>query len=582
VSPTRPSRRVGLALAAGALGVTAGLAGAATATASPPTAQGPKPVQIRLMSVNDFHGNLQPPAGSSGRVTLSDGTTTVNAGGAAYVATAVKQARSEVANSALVAAGDLIGASPLASALFHDEPTIDFFNYLGLTASAVGNHEFDEGFAELQRMQDGGCHPVDGCLYEPTFGGSDFPFLGSNVYDADTGDGVMQPYAVENFNGVKVGIIGATLKGVPDVVLPSAIEGLQFGDEAEAINRTSRMLARNNIHAQVVVMHQGDSITASGPGHGPNDCNDVSGEASTIAAEVAPEVDAIFTGHSHLGYNCLRPDPAGNLRPVTQGSSFGRLLTVLDLQVDRRTQDVIRSKTVAENRIVTRDVADAGAQAIVDKAVAESAPIANQQVGTITADIVRAGNATGESPLGDVIADGQLEATQENGAVVAMTNPGGIRTDLTYAGSLNGEGDGVVTYGEAFAVQPFSNIMQTITLTGAQLDAVLEQQWQLNTDGTEFLRTLQISSSLHYTMTPSNPKGDRVSGITINGTPVDPATGYRVSVNNFLASGGDGFSVFTQGTNLVGGPVDLDAFTAYLGAHSPVAPPALDRITLAP
>lgn len=552
-----------------------------TTQAATPGQNVPKPFDVRIMSVNDFHGNLQPPSGSSGRITLSDGTT-VNAGGAAYLATAVKTARSEVKNSLLVAAGDLIGASPLASALFHDEPTIDLFNYLGLRASAAGNHEFDEGFAELQRMQDGGCHPVDGCQFEPTFGGADFPYLGANVYRAGTDQPALQPFNIRVVNGVRVGIIGAPLEGVPDVVTPTAIEGLRFGDETEAINRTSALLSKVNVNFQIVVLHQGDNI-GSGPGHGPNDCAaDVTGPASEIAKKVTPAVDAIFTGHSHTGYNCMRPDPAGNLRPVTQGSSFGRLLTVADFKIDPRTKDAIRSATTVENRIVVRTVEpDAGAQAIVDRAVTESAPIANQRVGTITADITRAGapSGSGESALGDLIADAQLEATTGNGAVVAITNPGGIRTDLTYASSTAGEGDGVVTYGEAFAVQPFSNIMQTITLKGADLDAVLEQQYTgVNAAAP---RVLQISSSMRYTLTPSNAPGDKISGITINGVAVDPAAGYRVSVNNFLAAGGDGFSVFTNGTDLTGGPVDLDAFTAFLTAHSPISPPTLDRITVA-
>ena len=430
------SRRIGAVVGTIAVAMTMTVSGTAAAgSGDKPKPHTPPPFAIRVLSVNDFHGNLQPPAGSSGRITLSDGKTTVDAGGAAYLATAVKAARSEVKNSVLVAAGDLIGASPLASALFHDEPTIDFFNYLDLQASAVGNHEFDEGFAELKRMQTGGCHPVDGCQFEPTFSGADFPYLGSNVYYAKHDLPAMQPFTIRKVGAVNVAIIGATLKDLPDVVTPEAIAGLKFGDEVAAINRTSKLLSLVGIKVQIVVMHQGDNI-GSGPGHGPNDCAaDVTGPASQIAAKVSPAVDAIFTGHSHQGYNCVRPDPAGNPRPVTQGSSFGRLLTVADLSIDPKTHDVIRSATHVENRIVVRTVTpDAGAQAIVDKAVSESAPIANRQVGTITADITRtpAANGSGETALGDVIADAQLEATTGNGAVVAITNIGGIRTDLTY------------------------------------------------------------------------------------------------------------------------------------------------------
>src|SRR4051794_30996652 len=262
---SHPGRRIGAVVAIIALAMA--LSGAATAGGRHPKPHHvPEPIHVRVLSVNDFHGNLQPPAGSSGRITLSDGKTTVDAGGAAYLATAVKTARSEVKNSLFVAAGDLIGASPLASALFHDEPTIDLFNYLQLQASAVGNHEFDEGFAELKRMQTGGCHPVDGCQFEPTFSGADFPYLGSNVYDEASGRPAMQPFSIRIIGGVRVAIIGATLQALPDVVTPSAIAGLEFGDEAAAINRTSHLLSHVGIKVQIVVMHQGDNI-GSGPGH---------------------------------------------------------------------------------------------------------------------------------------------------------------------------------------------------------------------------------------------------------------------------------------------------------------------------
>jgi 5'-nucleotidase len=291
----------------------------------------------------------------------------------------------------------------------------------------------------------------------------------------------------------------------------------------------------------------------------------------------------IFAGHSHQAYNCVIPDPAGNPRPVTQGSSFGRVMTMVDLKIDTKTRDVVRSATVATNKIVTRTVAlDPGAQAIVDDAVTKSAPVANRPVGTITSDVTRTAAPSGETALGDVIADSQLAATQSAQAVVALMNPGGIRADLVFAGSPAGEGNGVVTYGEAFAVQPFNNLVQTVSLTGAQLDAVLEQQWLLQPNGSELVRILQVSRSLHYTRSVSAPIGSRVSDITINGVPIDPAATYRVTANNFLVGGGDGFSVLTQGTDIASGPLDIDAFTAYLTANPNLAPPPADRITLVP
>jgi 5'-nucleotidase len=532
---------------------------------------------VRLIAFNDFHGNLQPPAGSSGRVTLPNGTT-VNAGGAAYLATHVKQLRGEVRNSLVLSAGDNIGASPLESALFHDEPTMDLLNDLGVNASVIGNHELDEGYRELLRMQFGGCHPTDGCQFRPTYPGAKFPILGANV-SFDNGLPAALPLTVKVVGGMPVGIIGVTLKDLPLVVTPEAIKGLKFGDEIKAINQSSHLLDALGIKTQVVLMHQGDNTE----GGGPDDCRTVPGPATAIAKAASASVDVIFTGHSHQQYNCVINDPAGNPRTVIQGASFGRLLSVVDLKIDKRTRDVVRSATSAHNEIVTRDVTpDPAVQSLVNEAVTKSAPIANKQVGTITADLVRAAPASGESPLGDVIADAQLAATASNNAQIAMTNPGGIRTDLNFASSTAGEGDGVVTYGEAFAVQPFSNIMQTITLTGAQLKTVLEQQWQPQPDGSVQVKMLQISSTLHYSWSQSAPPGSKVSNITVAGQPVTDTATYRVSVNNFIAAGGDGFAELKNGTDLAGGPVDLDAFTAYLTANPGLAPPPADRVTVVP
>ncbi len=557
-------------LAAATLAV--GVAVAAPATAAPAAA--PATTTVRLIGLNDFHGNLEPPAGSSGRVVLTDGTT-VDAGGAAFLATHVRQLRAEQRNSLVLSGGDNIGASPLASALFHDEPTIEFLNSIGTSASAVGNHELDEGYRELLRIQFGGCHPVDGCQFLNPYPGADFPYLASNITFTKTGLPATLPFTIKIVGGVKIGIIGATLKDLPTIVSPDGIQGLSFGDEAAAINRSSALLQRLGVKAQVVVIHQGDSTVGA---NGPNDCNlAANGPLSAINAAVSTNVDAIISGHTHMQYNCELPDPKGQLRTVIQSLSFGRLLSVLDLKINRKTGDVLRDASTATNEIVTRTVTpDPAVQAIVDEAVTKSAPIANQQVGTITTDIVRAQTASGESPLGNLIADSQLAATTSAGAQIALMNPGGVRADLTFA-AQSGEGDGVVTYKDAFTVQPFSNILQTLTYTGAQIDAVLEQQWLPNGP----TRILQPSATLHYTQTLANPIGDRVSTITINGVPVDPAATYRVTVNNFLAAGGDSFTALTQGTDLTGGPIDLDAFTAYLTANSPVSPPATDRITVA-
>ncbi|MFD5830881.1 bifunctional metallophosphatase/5'-nucleotidase [Lentzea sp. NPDC060358] len=533
-------------------------------------------VDVRLIGINDLHGNIEPPTGSSGRVILPDGTT-VDAGGAAYNATHIKNLQKEVKNSVIVGQGDLIGASPIVSALFHDEPTIEVLNKVGMDTTAAGNHEFDEGYKELLRIQRGGCHPVDGCQFSDKYKGANFPILGANVTNAKTGLPALPPFWVEIRDGMPIGFIGMPLKDVPILVDPSGIKEIQFGDEVKAANKYANLLDAIGVKSIVLLVHQGDQVTSTGGG--PNACNVAANNpGSYIATNVSPKIDAVFSGHSHQHYNCVVKDPAGNPRPFIEGLAFGRELSVVDLKIDRRTRDVVRGETKADNKIVTRTVTpDPAIQSVIDTAKTKSAPIANKQVGTISADILKVQNTAGESQLGNLIADSQLAATSANGAVLALMNPGGVRADLTYASSPAGEGNGVVTYGEAFTVQPFGNILQTVTLTGTNIKAVLEQQF---TAARQFV--LQPSSGLKYTWSASAPFGSKVSNVTLNGAPLDPNASYRVTINSFLQGGGDGFTEFTKGTAITGGGIDLDAFSAYLTAHPNQAPPALDRITQTP
>lgn len=562
-----------------ALVATAGVGLAITFAGSPAQAdvdaqRAQRTVDVRLIGINDLHGNIEPPTGSSGRVTLADGTT-VNAGGAAYNATHIRNLQAQVKNSVIVGQGDLIGASPIVSALFHDEPTIDILNKVGMNTTAAGNHEFDEGYRELLRVQHGGCHPVDGCQFNDRYTGAKFPILGANVTKVNSGLPALPPFWVEVRDGVPIGFIGMPLKDVPILVDPNGIKELQFGDEVTAANRYADLLNLIGIKSIVLLVHQGDQVAANG---GPNGCTNTPGPGQLIAEKVSPKIDAVFSGHSHQHYNCTVKDPAGNPRPFIEGLAFGRELSVVDLKIDRKTRDVVRSETRAENKIVTQDVApDPAVQAVIDKAKTKSGPIANRQIGTISADIPRAQAPTGESPLGNLIADSQLAATTGNGAVIALMNPGGVRADLTFPSSPAGEGNGVVTYGEAFTVQPFGNILQTVTLTGAQLKTVLEQQWSATRQ-----IVLQPSANLSYSWSTSAAIGSKISNLAISGTPVDPAASYRVTINSFLQGGGDGFPGFTAGTAITGGGIDLDAFAAYLTAHPNQAPPALGRITTTP
>ncbi|MDX8143932.1 bifunctional metallophosphatase/5'-nucleotidase [Lentzea sp. BCCO 10_0061] len=532
-------------------------------------------VDVRLIGINDLHGNLEPPTGSSGRVILPDGTT-VDAGGAAFNATHIKNLQKEVKNSVIVGQGDLIGGSPLVSALFHDEPTIEVLNEVGMDATAAGNHEFDEGYKELLRMQRGGCHPVDGCQFRDKYKGANFPILGANVTHAKSGLPALPPFWVEIRDGIPIGFIGMPLKDVPILVDPNGIKEIKFGDEVKAANKYANLLDAIGVKSIVLLVHQGDQVTSTGGG--PNACN-VAPEnpGSYIATNVSPKIDAVFSGHSHQHYNCVVKDPAGNPRPFIEGLAFGRELSVVDLKIDRRTRDVVRGETKADNKIVTRTVApDPVIQSVIDLAKTKSGPIANRPIGSIGADIVRAAAASGDSPLGNLIADSQLEATKSNGAVIALMNPGGVRADLTYA-PKGTEGPGVVTYDEAFSVQPFSNILQTVTLTGAQIKTALEQQFVVGKT-----TILQPSSGFTYSWSLSAPIGSKISGITLNGTPVDPNANYRVTINSFLQGGGDGFAEFTKGTEITGGGIDLDGFAAYLATHPGQLPPATGRITQLP
>jgi 5'-nucleotidase len=459
------------------------------------------------------------------------------------------------------------------SALFHDEPTIEAMNLLGLDFNAVGNHEFDEGAAELLRMQNGGCHPTDGCLDGDGFAGADFQFLAANVVRKDNGKTLFPAYRIRSFGGARLAIIGVVLEGTPSIVTPSGVAGLEFKDEAETVNALIPQLKAKGVNAIAVLIHEGGVQSGTF-----NDCVGISGAIVDIVNRFDPAVDAVISGHTHQAYNCQL-----NNMLVTSASSFGRLVTDIDLTIDRDTGEVTRM--AANNLIVTRDVAkDAGQTSLLAKYRALATPIANRVIGSITADLTRTANPAGESALGDVIADAQLTATAPagfGGAVAAFMNPGGIRGDLTYAGSAAGEGDGNVTYGEVFTVQPFGNSLVTMTLTGAQIDQLLEQQFDNPTAGQN--RILQVSNGVTYTWSASAPTGSKVdpSSIMVNGVPVDPNGSYRVTVNSFLAEGGDNFTVLAQGTNRLGGAVDLDALVDYFAANSPVPPGPQDRITVA-
>ena len=578
---------------------TAALSGALALASSGAVEAKPKPkpprtIPIQLLSINDFHGNLEAPTGSSGTVTRlnPDGTTTpVPAGGAEYLSSALKQARVGHPNTVTVSAGDNIGASPLLSAAFHDEPTILALNQMGLEVAAVGNHEFDEGSAELLRMQKGGCRADDGC-YDPAhpFRGAKFQYLAANVTVDATGKTLFPGTWVKQFRGIKVGFIGMTLEDTPTIVTASGVAGLTFHDEVTTANEAANALQKHGVKAIVVLLHQGGQpasgaynydCNAGGPGAG------LSGDVVPIAQQLSPKIDVLITGHTHTAYTCNIPDPDGQPRLVTSASSFGRLYTDIEGQIDTKSRDFVRSSMTATNQVASRDLAkDPAITSIISRYNTLLGPIKDKPVGYIAGTILGRGATTQEEPLGDVIADSQLAATSSpstGNAVVAFMNPGGIRADLTYPQSGT-EGDGVVTYGEAFTVQPFSNLVQTITLTGAQIVTMLQQQFTgLNATAP---KVLQVSDGFTYTLDNTKSGADKVvvDSIRLNGQPLDLSATYRVTVNNFLAGGGDNFTVLKEGTDPFVGAIDLDAFTAYLTASSspgsPLPVPAANRITV--
>ena len=536
-----------------------------------PAANKAKTTAVQILSLNDFHGQLRPPDGvnsSGGRIGP------IHAGGAEYLASYLRQLEAtNPKNTLFVSAGDLIGATPLISAIFHDEPSIEAMNLMGLDYNGVGNHEFDEGAAELTRMQEGGCHPVEGCFGGDGFAGADFDFLAANVTYKATGETIFPPYAIHEFPGVDIAVVGMTLEGTPSIVTAAATADIDFHDEADSVNALVPVLKAQGIETIIVLLHEGGSgpaITEASI----NACNGLSGTAITdVMTRLNPEIDLVITGHTNWAVNCA--DFAGTGIMMTGAASVGRLITDTDLVISRATKEIV-SATI-NNVIVRRDVLPAAPDitALIDKYGTIAAPTENRVIGNAPSALLRDNNTFGESSLGDIIADAQLWATsgptwpaappQGPAAQLAFMNAGGIRAIINA---------GEITYGEAFSVQPFANVLVTMNMTGSQIDRVLEQQF---TGGNGIL---QISSTLNWQR--STVAGDRAQNITIGGAPLDPAATYRVTLNNFLADGGDNYTVFREGTNRYVGEIDLDAFARYVQMLGTVNPGPQNRISAAP
>ncbi|HEY8177541.1 MAG TPA: bifunctional metallophosphatase/5'-nucleotidase [Candidatus Limnocylindria bacterium] len=569
--------------------VTLSLVMPAGALAAKPPITPPHAVNVQLLAINDFHGNLEPPSGSGGRVGVAltdqaciDAPDCDLAGGVAYLADDIKDLEVTNPNTLVVSAGDNIGATPLISAAFHDEPTIEALNTLGLDVSAVGNHEFDEGVTELLRIQNGGCHPTDGCQTGHTYAGADFDFLAANVVYRDTGETIFPGSTVKTVGGVKVGFIGLTLEGTPQIVSAAGIASVNFLDEATTINAAANALRKQGVKTIVVLIHEGGAQSVPIAPSMIDSCTGMSGAIVDIVHNLTPKVDMVVSGHTHNAYNCLLPNSDETLIPVSSSSSFGRLVTDIDMKINGKSG---RPMTISvDNKIVFRDEADASETALVSFYKTAVAPIANAIVGSITADITNTNNTAGESALGDVIADAQLAYTQSSNAQFAFMNPGGIRASLTF-GQISGmEAPGQVTFGEAFTVQPFNNLVSTQDMTGQQIKDTLEQSFIGCFGRTQATVILQVSAAFHYTYNSSLTCGNRITAMTLNGSPLNLGTTYRVTMNNFLADGGDSFPGFKAGTNRVNQTgFDVDALAQYLTANTPpgVPPGPQNRITKA-
>jgi 5'-nucleotidase len=565
-----------------------------------------KTFPAHVLAFNDFHGNLE---------AASLNVYGQFAGGAAYLAKAVKDRQKQYGygHEATVFAGDNIGASPLANGLFHEEPATIVANLMHVDYASVGNHEFDKGWHELMRIQNGGCS-ADGCTGAPyalangrttnVFPGADFQYLSANVVRDDTGDPLFPSYGIKRYAGpggkeVPVGFIGEVLESTPTIVTPTGVAGLTFEDEADAANQAAAELKAQGVNVPVLVIHQGGFQTT---GAALNGCagNLAGSPILDIASRLDPSIKVIISAHTHAEYRCTITTD-GVTRLITSASSFGRILSDITLNLDPKTGELV---SASANNIVVRNalntpgpnvvrqpdtsLEDPKVASVVKQYVDASAPLANKVIGKIQGDLTRAATTVGESALGDVIADAQLAATQPanlGDADLAFMNPGGIRQDLLYnAISSGGELAGEVTYGEAFTVQPFGNSLVTKTMTGGQLRSLLEQQF-IGCGGATMQRILQISSTFSYQSTPAAATcAGKVGEMSVDGVAVNAGDTFRVTMNSFLATGGDGFTVFNQGTDPLGGAVDIDALVDYFAAagDAGIAVPPRTRIVAVP
>ena len=544
----------------------------AAACTTVPQQQATVPVEVQILAFNDFHGNLETPPPVD--VTEADGTKhKIVSGGAAHLAAALAGLRAGHPNTVTVSAGDTVGASPLISANYLDEPTIEAMNVLGLEFNSVGNHEFDKGVAELKRMQTGGCAKYTlrtPCAVEP-FAGARFHYLAANVIQQDGGT-IFPPSGIKTFQTtagpITIGFIGMTLKGTKQLVTPSGVQGVSFADEAATANALVPKLKAEGADAIVLLIHQGGKTTNFTTGNG---CDRLYGDILPILPKLDPAIMTIVSGHTHWAYVCRGTPQVGAGRLLTSAGKYGYFVTDLRLRFNPRTHRLLgqdASNVVVGNGEHGDDLA---VKTLVDRYAAAVAPVGNRVIGHLTAT-ARKSDEDGESPAADLVADSMLAATKDD-AQIALVNSTGVRVDLP---------GGDVRYKDAFAMMPFGNNLVVMTLTGAQLKAALEQQYAvpLRPKATR-PAVLAPSAGFTYAVDLKQPEGSRVADMRLNGRSIEPAGRYRVVLNNYLASGGDGISAFTEGTDVTDrGIIDLDALVAWIARGQ--TPPSDSRIRLSP